>query len=56
MTQPPRPLPDLPPVIAVLLGSLVLHESVTGRMLIAGAVTIGGIVLLTLPDRRPRDA
>ncbi len=44
------------PVIAVLLGSLVLHESVTGRMLIAGAVTIGGIVLLTLPDRRPRDA
>ncbi len=40
------------PVIAVFLGWLILHEAVTGQMLVATAVIIGAVILITV--HRPR--
>jgi len=40
------------PVIAVILGAALAGERVTTSMGFAGAVTVCGVVLLTLPDRR----
>jgi drug/metabolite transporter (DMT)-like permease len=42
------------PVVAVLLGWLLAGEALTGRMLIAALVIIGGVALITLSGRRPR--
>lgn len=39
------------PVVAVLLGALVLGESLGPRVRIAGALVVGGVVLLTVPSR-----
>jgi drug/metabolite transporter (DMT)-like permease len=35
------------PVVALLLGALVLNEPVTGRSVLAAAIIIGGVVLIT---------
>jgi drug/metabolite transporter (DMT)-like permease len=39
------------PVVALLLGALVLNEPVTGRSALAAAIIIGGVVLITLRKR-----
>jgi drug/metabolite transporter (DMT)-like permease len=45
------------PVIAVFLGWLLADEALTARMLIAAAVIVGGVVLITLaPARAARPA
>ena len=44
------------PVIAVLLGATLAGERVSPSMAAAGAVTLGGVVLLTLPSRGPKRA
>ena len=44
------------PVIAVLLGATLAGERVSLSMAAAGAVTLGGVVLLTLPSRGPKRA
>ena len=41
------------PVVAVLLGWLFAGESLTGRMLIAAAVIIAGVVLITRVSQKP---
>lgn len=40
------------PIVAVLLGWLILHEQVTGQMLAAMAVTVGGVALIVLARAR----
>jgi drug/metabolite transporter (DMT)-like permease len=35
------------PVVALLLGALVLNEPITGRSVLAAAIIIGGVVLIT---------
>jgi drug/metabolite transporter (DMT)-like permease len=40
------------PAVAVLLGALVLHESITIRTVIAGAGIVGAVTLLVLGERR----
>ena len=42
------------PVIAVLLGATLAGERVTASMGAAGAVTLCGVFLLTLPERGPK--
>lgn len=39
------------PIVAVLLGSLVLDEVITGRMLAAMALMLGGVLLIQLKGR-----
>jgi drug/metabolite transporter (DMT)-like permease len=39
------------PVVALLLGALMLNEPVTGRSALAAAIIIGGVVLITLRKR-----
>ena len=41
------------PIVAVFLGWLFLSEPLTGRTLIAAAVIISGVVLITLSRRAP---
>jgi drug/metabolite transporter (DMT)-like permease len=41
------------PVSAALVGVLVLGESLSGLQLLAFAVALAGLVLATLPGRRP---
>jgi drug/metabolite transporter (DMT)-like permease len=45
------------PIVAMLLGWALADEVLTGRMLIAAAVIVGGVALITLarkpPDQRP---
>ena len=36
------------PIIAVLLGALVLHEPLTARVVLAGTVIVGAVALITL--------
>ena len=46
------------PIVAVFLGWLILHEPVTGRTLVAAAVILAGVVLITLshrPAAKPRE-
>lgn len=42
------------PVVAVLLGWLVGHEAVTGRMLVAMALMLGAAALIQFGDQLPR--
>lgn len=42
------------PIVAVLLGWLILGEPVTGKTLIAAAVIIAGVALITTAQSRPR--
>jgi len=44
------------PIVAVFLGWLFLSEPLTGRTLIAAAVIISGVVLITLSRRAPAPA
>jgi drug/metabolite transporter (DMT)-like permease len=44
------------PIVAVFLGWLVLGEPLTGRTLVAAAVIISGVVLITLARRAPAPA
>ena len=37
------------PVIAVFLGWLLLHEPMNGRTLLAAAVILAGVIIITLP-------
>jgi drug/metabolite transporter (DMT)-like permease len=39
------------PVVALLLGALVLNEPITGRSVLAAAIIIGGVVLITARKR-----
>lgn len=39
------------PVVAMLLGATLGHEAITPMMLIAGAVTVLGVVLVVMPTR-----
>jgi drug/metabolite transporter (DMT)-like permease len=43
------------PVVAVLLGWLILGEPVTGKTLAAAAVIIAGVVLITTAQSRPKE-
>jgi len=40
------------PVVAVVLGWAVAGEPLTGRMLVAAAVILGGVALITLANTR----
>jgi drug/metabolite transporter (DMT)-like permease len=42
------------PVVAVLLGTVVLHEELSWRTMVGGAMIIGGIGLIVLQKRRMR--
>lgn len=42
------------PLVAVFLGWLLAGEALTARMLIAAAVIVGGVVLITLPPKAGR--
>lgn len=45
------------PVVAVVLGWLVLHEPISTRMVVAGAASLAGVVLLSISARpAPRPA
>jgi drug/metabolite transporter (DMT)-like permease len=37
------------PVIALFLGHLLLHEPITARVLLAAAIILAGVILITLP-------
>jgi drug/metabolite transporter (DMT)-like permease len=37
------------PIVALLLGASIGHEVITPRMLLAGAVTLAGVVLVVMP-------
>jgi drug/metabolite transporter (DMT)-like permease len=41
------------PIVAVLLGWALADEALTGRMLIAAAVIVGGVALITLARKPP---
>ena len=41
------------PIVAVVLGWLVLSEPITGRMIVAGVIALAGVVLLSLGMRAP---
>ncbi len=41
------------PIVAVFLGWFILHEPVSPRMLVASAVIIGGVALITISKARP---
>ncbi len=43
------------PVVAMLLGAAVLNEPVTGRSVLAAAIIISGVILITL-RKRPTDS
>ena len=43
------------PVVAVVLGSLVLGEPVTSSILIGGGIIIVAVLLVVSAERRPRD-
>jgi drug/metabolite transporter (DMT)-like permease len=42
------------PVVAVLLGALVLDEAVTGPMVLGGAVVVGSVAVVVAAERRRR--
>jgi drug/metabolite transporter (DMT)-like permease len=44
------------PVVAVLLGWAILHESITGRTLVAMAMMLGSVALVQFGERMPRFA
>src|SRR5262249_15638652 len=44
------------PVVAVLLGYAIASEPLTTRMMVAAAVIVGGVVLITLAPRPPTTA
>ncbi|MFO1476094.1 MAG: EamA family transporter [Verrucomicrobiota bacterium] len=44
------------PVIAVLLGALILGEPLTARVFVAAALILAGVVVTTLPARPPASA
>jgi drug/metabolite transporter (DMT)-like permease len=44
------------PIVAVVLGWLLLHEPVTGRMLAAMALILGAVLWIQLASRAPRPA
>jgi drug/metabolite transporter (DMT)-like permease len=39
------------PVVAMLLGALVLNEAITERSVLAAAIIISGVILITLRKR-----
>ena len=43
------------PIVAVALGALILHEPVTGRTVIASAVIIGAVIVISTDKNRPRN-
>jgi drug/metabolite transporter (DMT)-like permease len=43
------------PVVAVILGTLILHEPVTWRILAGGAAVIASVVLILLGNRKLAD-
>jgi drug/metabolite transporter (DMT)-like permease len=42
------------PIVALLLGASIGHETITQSMLIAAAVTLAGVVLVVMPARGPK--
>lgn len=42
------------PVVAVLLGFFLAGEPISTRMIVAAAVIVSAVVLITLPDRASR--
>jgi drug/metabolite transporter (DMT)-like permease len=40
------------PVVAVLLGWIMLGEALTGQMLIGAVVIVGSVVLITSPSKK----
>jgi probable blue pigment (indigoidine) exporter len=39
------------PIFGILLGGVLLHEPLTVKLLIGGALVTGGMVLVNWPDR-----
>jgi O-acetylserine/cysteine efflux transporter len=46
------PVTALSPVFSVLLSVLLLGEVLSGRLIVGGVVTLAGIVIITLRERR----
>ena len=44
------------PVVAVILGSWLGHETITGWMILAGAMVVGAVALMTVMQQRRADA
>jgi drug/metabolite transporter (DMT)-like permease len=44
-------IPVVDTVIAILLGSLVLHEALSPRVLVGGVLILGGVLLAATPSR-----
>jgi drug/metabolite transporter (DMT)-like permease len=42
--------PYLLPFLGVLISAVTLHEHITGSMLIGGAITLAGAVMITLAE------
>jgi drug/metabolite transporter (DMT)-like permease len=43
------------PVVAVILGWALAGEELSGRMLVAAAVIVAGVAMITLGRRRPQE-
>jgi drug/metabolite transporter (DMT)-like permease len=43
------------PIVALLLGASIGHETITTTMLVAAVVTLLGVVLVVMPPLRSRD-
>jgi len=41
------------PVVAVILGWLLAGEAISARMLVAAAIIVGGVALITIAEGRP---
>jgi drug/metabolite transporter (DMT)-like permease len=44
------------PVVAVILGWLLAGEAISPRMLVAAAIIVGGVALITAAETRPQEA
>jgi drug/metabolite transporter (DMT)-like permease len=44
------------PVVAVLLGAIILHEPLNGFIAVGGVVTIAGVYLVNYAMRRAKQA
>jgi drug/metabolite transporter (DMT)-like permease len=44
------------PIVALILGASLGHETITRPMLIAAAVTLVGVVLVVMPSKRGSEA